>query len=454
MKKIIPIAVFSIVILSGLGAGTFSESERSIQPLLDDEYDMVIIAPTIFSKPVQKLIEHKNSHSIPSIFKSTQSIYEEYEGRDEAEEIKLFIKDAIENWKVSYVLLFGGMKRQTLRWYIPVRTVLLDDGTQRYTTLFSDLYYADIYKNGDEFDDWDSNGDDVIAEWGNDQFNLHPDVHIGRLPCRYYWEAKRVVNKIIEYETTSYGQSWFNNLVLIGGDTFPASSGYEGEETCEYAARYMKNFTKIRLYTSTGNLTGSDDVTNAINNGCGFIFTRGKGGQDRLRTNLPEGEEILVMQNKYVREYKNNNMYPICILGECIHAKIDVSLFNIFKYRKGEQNYFEQDCIFECIAWRLVNKNKGGAIAVLTNCNICYGTSGDSNGNGIPDDAESWGGKLAVDTLKYYGQENVKHLGELYTKVINDYVNIFPVLSNKFHCKTVLDWIVIGDPSLRIGGYS
>ena len=106
----------------------------------------------------------------------------------------------------------------------------------------------------------------------------------------------------------------------------------------------------------------------------------------------------------------------------------------------------------QMLQW-LVNINNGGAIAVLSNTNICYGTSGDQNANGIPDDAESWGGKLAVDTLKYYGEESVIYLGELYTKVINDYVNLFPVSSNKFHCKTVLDWIVIGDPSLRIGGY-
>ena len=70
-------------------------------------------------------------------------------------------------------------------------------------------------------------------------------------------------------------------------------------------------------------------------NGCGFIFTRAKGGQDRLRVNFPEGEEFIVFHNKYVRNYKNKDMYPVCILGECIHAKIDVALLNIFKYLKN-----------------------------------------------------------------------------------------------------------------------
>jgi hypothetical protein len=41
-----------------------------------------------------------------------------------------------------------------------------------------------------------------------------------------------VVNKIITYETQTYGQSWAKNFVTVGGDTFPAFSGYEGEDTC------------------------------------------------------------------------------------------------------------------------------------------------------------------------------------------------------------------------------
>jgi len=256
------------------------------------------------------------------------------------------------------------------------------------------------------------------------------------------------------YENNAYGQEWFNKLVLVGGDTFTLSPGNEGEETCDYAAEFMEGFEKIKLYTSTGNLTGPEDVTNAINNGCGFLFTRAKGGQDRMRVNLPEGEEIIVLHNKYVKKYKNKDMYPVFILGECIHAKIDVALLNIIKFKNGEPNIFQQDCIYECIAWKLVRKNNGGAIAVFSNTNICYGTSGDSNGNGIPDDAEIFGGKLAVDVLRLYGEEEINILGQIHWRAIEDYVSDFPVNSNKFHCKSMLEWILIGDPSLKIGGYA
>ena len=448
MKKILLIFVMGILVFSSIGASAIKDSKQK-----NDQYDMVVIAPISFYLPVQKLVNHKNDHDIQTIYKSTQSIYRQFNGRDKAESIKLFIKDAIENWDINYVLLIGGRSNFYPKWHVPVRYVLLDDDTDRYTTFFSDHYYSDIYKDGGEFEDWDSNGDDIIAEWGVDQLDLNPDVCVGRLPCRNIFEARTVVNKIIDYENNAYGQEWFNRLVLIGGDTFTQSPGYEGEETCDYAASFMDGFEKIKLYTSTGNLTGPEDATEAINNGCGFFFTRAKGGQDRLRTNLPEGEEILVLHNKFVKDYQNNDMYPVCILGECIHAKIDVSLLNIFKLNKGEPNIFEQDCIYECIAWKLVNKNNGGAIAVLTNSNICYGTSGDINGNGIPDDAESFGGKLAVDVLRLYGEEEISTLGDIHCQSIKEYVSGFPVSVNKYHCKSVMEWILIGDPSLKIGGY-
>lgn len=449
MKKLLFVIMAGILVLNGLSVSAINNSGEK-----NEQYDMVIIAPMQFFPPAQKLISHKNSHDVQTVFKSTQSIYRQYNGRDNAESIKFFIKEAIEKWGITYVLLMGGRSNFYPKWHIPVRYVLLDDNTDRYTTFFSDHYYSDIYKNDGEFEDWDSNGDDVFAEWGKDQMDLLPDVCVGRLPCRSFFEARTVVNKIIDYENSAYGEEWFNKLVLVGGDTFIQSPGNEGEETCDYAAEFMDDFEKIKLYTSTGNLTGHQDVTNAINDGCGFLFTRGKGGQDRLRTSLPEGDEIIVFHNKYVKDYENKDMYPVCILGECIHAKIDVALLNLLKFTKGEPNIFEQDCIYECIAWKLVKHKNGGAIAVLTNTNICYGTSGDINGNGIPDDAESFGGKLAVDVLRLYGQEEIETIGQIHCQTVEEYVSDFPVSSNLYHCKSVMEWILIGDPSLKIGGYA
>ena len=53
-----------------------------------DEYDLVIIAPDLFSDDLQPLIDHKNNYGIETVLKTTESIYQEYDGRDQPEQIK------------------------------------------------------------------------------------------------------------------------------------------------------------------------------------------------------------------------------------------------------------------------------------------------------------------------------------------------------------------------------
>ena len=76
---------------------TYEEPSNPITFL--DEYDLVIIAPSKFEQALQPLIEHKNSKEMNTTLKTTEEIYAEYtDGRDEQENIKLYIKDAIEGY--------------------------------------------------------------------------------------------------------------------------------------------------------------------------------------------------------------------------------------------------------------------------------------------------------------------------------------------------------------------
>lgn len=454
MKKIFIIAILGLVLFNGVGTCIYQDTagaENQKEPLTNT-YDMLCIAPKVFSKNLEPFIAHKNAVGVQTILLTTEDIYKDYDGRDSAEQIKYAIKDAKEQWNISYVLLVGGMKLLGLGWYVPVRYSNLDDGS-RNSVFLTDLYFADLYKENGEFDDWDSNGNDIFAEWGKDTLNLTPDVAIGRLPCRTTKEVDIIVEKIITYETETYGSSWFNRMVVIGGDSFPAYAGYEGEATCDVATSYMTGFTIQKLYTSTGNLTGPTDIINAVNQGCGFLMTRGKGGTDRVRMGMPDGSELIAFQNKHVSKLANKNQYPICVLGECIHGKFDVCVRNLIKVIQNTSGYILADCVYECIAWRLVREKDAGMIAMLTNTNICYGAPGDANSNGIPDDAEMYGGFLAVELFRLYGQEGIQTLGILHQQALSHYVDQFPVHTDKYHSKSVQEFILFGDPSLRIGGY-
>ena len=468
MRKILAIFFIGFLIISGIGVSAFSHIKTITTNF--DEYDMAIIAPSEFSFQIQPLIDHKNSNDVQTIFKAVEDIYEEFEGRDQPEQIKYFIKYAIENYNIRYVLLIGGVKENTEEWYVPVRHVELDDGTGRGSFFISDLYYADIYKNdGSEFEDWDKNGDGVIAQWPKDKFDLHPDVCIGRLPCRNTDEVTTVVEKIIFYENNAKGQSWFNKMTVIGGDTFPDYEGYEGEITCDYAANYMFGFDITKLYYSTGKLTCSKDVINAINNGCGFLFTRAKGGTDRIRVPQSDGAEIIALQNNDIDDLTNKDKYPIMILGECQHAQFGKAKgkiknsFDLFRqiltrllefFKKIQLKSQPTSVLNECIAWKLVNKKDAGGIAVLTNTHLCFADIGDKNQNGVPDDVEGYGGYLAVEVFRLYNEEKIDILGEIHFKTVENYVSNQSVTTNKIHCKSVQEWILVGDPSLKIGGYA
>jgi len=193
-------------------------------------YDMVIIAPSAFSDALQPLIAHKNTYGIETTLKTTEDIYAEYDGFDKAEQIKYFIKDALEQWNIKYVLLAGGLKSTIYAkprdntnigasgWHIPVRYSNIDENGD--AGFPSDLYYADVYKAGGAFENWDSDGDGILAEWPDDISDLIPDVAVGRLAFSDVQEVQEVVNKIITYETTSYGSDWFKKMVVYSGDGF------------------------------------------------------------------------------------------------------------------------------------------------------------------------------------------------------------------------------------------
>ncbi len=212
----------------------------------DPVYDLVIIAPAKFSDALLPLVEHKNGLGIETTVKTVEDIYDEYEGVDEAEQIKYFIKDAKESFGVSYVLLVGGLKSMihakpkdncnigARGWYVPVRySNMYDDPAFPLSSdsihdpgVIVDLYYADIYEAGGAFSSWDPNGDGQFLAMGkpgvedDEDIDFYPDVSLSRLPCRSVSEVETVVGKIITYESSSIDPSWFEKMIVVSGDGF------------------------------------------------------------------------------------------------------------------------------------------------------------------------------------------------------------------------------------------
>jgi len=448
----------------------------------ENKYDLVIITPKTFVDSVLPLKIHKEKMGISTNITTIESIYKQYfsKGRDKPEKIKLFIKDAIEEWGITYVLLVGARNHQFFRFYIPVRYSNLEDRSGWNETYISDLYYADIYKGTGEFEDWDSNGNGIFGEWTwywkpewnwwsndikeKDVIDLVPDVYIGRLACKNVLEVITAVDKIIRYETKSYGKKWFNNMACFGGDSFPSDDGYyEGEEQNALAASYMESygFNTTMYWTSLGTLKDYRDTVGAFNKGIGFVYFAGHGSPTIWCTFLPENDTwVDGLMTKEMFLLMNNDKFPICVVGGCHSSQIDVGFPNfITGLLESGLKYFEwlidKDCfgkvkwVPDTFSWKLITQRWGGTIATMGNTGLGWIAPGE----GCTGSLDGWINSHFFLTYTQLKDDENCTLGMVHSENIKSYIQTFYPNTNAKHRKTVEQWILLGDPTLKIGGY-
>jgi hypothetical protein len=441
-------------------------------PLLtNDEYDMLIITTEEFTDALQPLVDHKNAMGVTTVVDTVENIYASYNGRDGPEDIKLRIKDAIETWGIDYVLLAGGRDGQTHKWLVPSRTTHNDDGWE--AGYESDLYYSDIYKiveNVTVFEDWDSDGDGIFAEFGfrGDKMDYYPDVSVGRLPFRSTKEIAPMIQKIIDYETST-DDSWFKKAIVIGGDTFPPARGgdpgfseAEIEEAHTVALLESIGFTMNKLWLSIpGVWTNKPDVVNAVSQGAGFVHFAGHSNPASWGTYKPNAVDedgwvdgIAIWDMK---QFTNTGEYPVVVLGGCHSAQFNVTMSNIITgiLEYGIMGYFFTSPFrFYYYEWvpydlssRFVLIPNIGAIGSMGNSGLGYGYVNDDADKGL-------GGWIEPRFFDAYANQSIDILGPAHDKAISDYISIIgSVNSDQIDRKTIEEWVLIGDPSIKMGGY-
>ncbi len=407
----------------------------------EDEYLLVVIGPAEFSTQIEPLITHKNSRGVSSIAVTLEEIYDgtyfSEQGRDDAEMIKYFIKNAIESWGTSYVLLMGG------DYEVPARITHVR-ATSGDTELFaSDLYYADIYNETSQFCSWDSNENDIFGEydWGTshltDDVDLYPDVYVGRLACIDTTEVTTVVNKIIQYEISeAFTQEWFTNLVVCGGDSFPGDdeSIAEGEFVNEAVIDVMDGFIPTRLWATNGGLSGipagTTKISNAINDGAGFVDFSGHGNPSVWATHPHEDDGTWLptasggyWNSPHVSGLNNGDQLPIVVIGAC----------SVSKYTDRP----------DCFTWSFVSNPDGGGIGAFGATGLGWAYIGEWVTEGLIEG-------MALNTFEAY-KEGATTLGEMWGKAITNYVK--PQLEGTDY-KSIEEWQLFGDPSLAVAAQS
>ena len=445
--------------------------EKPKKPALSaDEFDLLIVTDEKFKDQLQPLVNHKNQIGIRTRLETVNEICQKYDGRDTAESIKLRIYDALLNSGIKYVLLAGGHMGQTDEWYVPTRHSNNDDGSGYETGYSSDLYFADVlhptHYEPYLFDDWDTNDDGVYAEMINgkaiDTPDYYPDVYVGRIPFRYSWEVPIVVNKIINYENHA-SPSWFKKAVVVAGDTSPPARGsvklgvYEGELTTSIAAQYLEDigFNVEKLYTSTGTFKDVDDVVNAISKGCGLVDFEGHGNPAVWGNFWPDAEKEKEFSYGFtiidIRKFSNGNKLPVMVIGGCHNGQFNVTMQQIIN--NGGVSYPGFTRLewvpTDTASWFLLQEG-GGSIGSIGNTGLGYGYINEACTMGL-------GGWIDTRFFHAYAKQNKEYLGEAWAQAITDYLNGLPPIYDGVHQdsvdrKTIEEWVLLGDPSLKIGG--
>jgi len=405
------------------------------------EFDLLIICPEKYVSKLENLadfnqkLEEKINTKIVSLDDIYNSVYFNVKGIDEQENIKYFIKDAIENWGIINVLLVGsGVKGDE---DFPVRYAWIK--SQPYEVKFaSDLYFADIYDSEGKFSDWDYDDDGMYAEVNNNKNDLPaidflPDVYLGKLPVNSLSELDIIINKIIKFRK-------YNNMnykiLQAGGDTFPVQYGdesgiYEGEYLNSKILEELTGYSSIKLSGSNRKLS-KYNIAKAINDGVDYIDFSGHGWHLRWCTYVPNDPSIWLPR-------------PSIISPSFGWLNADFNLYNV-NTNKLFVAFFNGCCtskyteIYNCLSWRAISYPKGG-IASFGSTGIAFCGVGEES-------SEKAMGKIAKNTFKEL--YNSKSLGEAWSNSIVDYVNEFGPDFDKIDCKTLFEFVLFGDPTLVI----
>ena len=171
----------------------------------------MIIAPKAFHAALEPYVVFKRAHTATELV-SLEDVLRDSSGVDDPERLKRFLYVEWRNDGLRYVLLVGDAD------IMPVRYMVLDRITPAafdYAFYASDLYYADVAKANESFEDWNAKREGFHRQYfgevrgeknKNDPINyddvdFDPELAIGRWPVDTADEVRLVAQKSMTYET-------------------------------------------------------------------------------------------------------------------------------------------------------------------------------------------------------------------------------------------------------------
>ena len=323
-----------------LGRLNFKPKEigKSVVPPGDFEY--VIITAASFVSTFQPLADWKTQKGVPAQIVSTDWIYSNYSGYDNAEKVRNFIKDAYQNWGTIWILLGGDTNvvpdRST--WAMDCEAGMHSEENQ----VRCDLYFSDLDGT------WDANGNHIYGEV-EDSVDLYADVFVGRASCSNVSKAQALVNKLLTYEKNPPAD-YITKMLFLAEILWPdpyTNSGIGKDMIDElYVPPQFDPITK--LYQDLGNENWST-ATAAMNAGQNIINHDGHCNITVM--SMGNGALYLHDMDNLYNSPRNSILYSI----GCWPAAID----------------------YDCIAEHFTNNPNGGGVAFIGNSRYGWGSPGN-----------------------------------------------------------------------------
>ena len=284
-------------------------------------YDLLIITPSSLLNQAQMYGNFKSTVGISNKVVSLESIYNEFScGAQDVLGIRDFIKYVYEVGasELKYVLLFGdasfdykninGQNQAVVPIYEAYQSL------NNITTYSSDDYFG--FLDNDE------------GNWTEDNSDNHfLNIGIGRFPVKTPIEAQIVINKLINYSSSSaHLGNWRNNIAFVADDGDGALHMSQADDLSKIVLAADSNYNIKKLFldsyeqiTTPGGQRSPDfdyAFTNATNTGNLIVNYTGHGSERQWAV-----EELLTQAK--IQTMTNETRLPLYVTATCEFGRYD-----------------------------------------------------------------------------------------------------------------------------------
>jgi len=379
--------------------------------------EYIIITDPSFVDAFKPLRDWKTKKGVSASIVTTDSIYNNYTGVDNAEKVRNFIKDAKDSGAV-YILFGGQCDYENGEEYVVRRNAYcFTSGAGYYSdedTIPCDLYYSDLDST------WDADGDGVYGDT-LDAVDMYADIYVGRAPVKDTTQVQNFVSKVLTYEKNPSLSNYATKIYLPQGDLWDNNTGQGINDTI--ADTIPDSWQKSKQYEDVQGISEAI-VNDSMNAGFNLMHCVGHGNEVGIYYN--KGNDVYYSSGDPPNNTNDSTRASIVNSIGCFNGALD-----------EEGSGYDYDCLAE----RMVNNNKHACVATVMNSRYGWGYSSPEGALGPSGELSVWFYRKLFGTSAY-------HLGEVLASAKDQLVPT--ASSDKYFRWCLYEHTLFGDPEMPV----